>query len=138
MDWFFIDYSTALEVRPGCVAEPFAVQHRCTESGTVEIIFWFAMQACANDPNRGYPLDLAPLAPIRCHKLGEDFDETWCYGYEEAFKKFNDVDKGIVKSCLDLAYGGPDRWRKIERKFRKTLGFGLSEEQEVEEVLNSL
>lgn len=127
-NWFFTDHSLALEVKSGHVAEPFEVQQRFNDDGKLDIIFWFAMQGNANDPNRGWTHPLAPLNAHAWHKLGEDFDETWCYGYEEAVKKFNDDDKDVVKDCLALAYGGPDRWRMVERKFGKELGFGLSKE----------
>ena len=136
-NWFFTDHSTALKVRPGHVAGPFAVQQRFNECGTLDIIFWFAMQGSANDPNRGYPNHPPPLRSNRCHELGEDFDETWCYGYEEGVKKFTDDDRDIVKRCLGLAYGGPDRWRTVERRLRRKLGFGLSEEQRVEDAFDS-
>lgn len=136
-NWFFAEHSMELKVGSGRIAEPFVVQQRFNECGSLDMIFWFAMQGNANDPNRGWPQDPAPLPNITCHELGEDFDETWCYGYEEAVKRFNDDDKDIVKRCLGLAYGGPDRWRKIERKLSKRLGFGLSEEQQAEEDFDS-
>lgn len=136
-NWFFADYSTALKLKPGSIAEPFLVQQRFSECGSLDIIFWFAMEGDASDPTKGWGETAAPRPNITPHELGEDFDDTWCYGYEEAVKKFNDDDGDIVKRCLGLAYGGPDRWRTIERKLCKKLGFGLSEEQQAEEAVGS-
>ena len=138
-NWCFTDYSLALTVRPGRVAEPFTVQHKINGDGQLEIIFWFAMQASANDPDRGCPRNNPhPIRPAKPHVLGGDFEETWCYGFEEAVMKFNDNDKLVVKHCLDLAYGGSDRWRTIERKLNKRLGFGLDDvQQRTEEALSS-
>lgn len=136
-NWFFADYSTALIIKPGSIAEPFLVQQRFSDCGSLDIIFWFAMEGDANDPTKGWGERPAPLPNRTRRERGEDFEETWCYGYEEAVKKFNDDDGDILKRCLGLAYGGPNRWRTVERKLCRQLGFGLSEEQQAEEAVNS-